>query len=138
MHLKVILNNNFKIQLDTSHFLTKRPLGPQKHFCALYALPHCEQKQELVQSSNMYNTHQYVPITTFFFSAMLAVKEIAGSEKLVGEASRRENNMRKSINSQVGILLSSPCVQALLLREQGDERLGLTRSYNALGLQISS
>ena len=39
----------------------------------------------------------YVPITTFFFSAMLAVKEIAGSEKLVGEASRRENNMWKSI-----------------------------------------
>lgn len=57
---------------------------------------------------------QYPPICTnnhIFFSAMLAVKERAGSEKLVGEASRRENNMWKSINSQVGSLLSSPCVQ---------------------------
>lgn len=44
MRLKVILNNNFKIQLDTSHFLTKRPFGPQKHFHTLYALLHCEQK----------------------------------------------------------------------------------------------
>lgn len=44
MRLKVILNNNFKIQLDTSHFLTKEPFGPQKHFHALYALLHCEQK----------------------------------------------------------------------------------------------
>lgn len=58
----------------------------------------------------MYDIHQHVPITTLFFSAMLAAKEIAGGEKLVEEASRMENSMREAIESQVGRLFSLPCV----------------------------
>lgn len=80
---------------------------------------------------------QYPPICTnhhifFFFSAMPAVKEIAGSEKLGEEASRRENNTWKSIDSQVGSLLSFPCVQLFSWENKVASCLGLTRSYNAL------